>query len=284
MSEVSVVARPRTVAEAVRALADDPDATVLAGGTDLMVDVNAGRVRPTSVVSLTRVDELTRWRREGETIVLGACVTYADLERGELATLLPALAQAARTVGSPQIRAAATLGGNIATASPAGDTLPVLVALDAVVETAGPAGARQVPLVRLLTGVKRTGLRPGEIVTAVRVPLLRGRQEFLKVGTRNAMVISVAMVAVVTDLDGRSVRVGLGSVAPTAIRAWAAEQWVATYVDWERGRLTRAGVPTRFGERCAALARPIDDQRSTADYRRRAVAVCAPATAGHSPA
>ncbi|MGZ4593092.1 MAG: FAD binding domain-containing protein [Actinomycetes bacterium] len=269
------VAVPRSLEQALRALADAPDATVLAGGTDLMVDVNAGRRRPSAVVSLTRVPELAGWRREGDELVLGACLTYAEMERGELAALVPALAQAARTVGSPQIRAAATLGGNIGTASPAGDTLPVLAALDALVEVAGPAGPRRVPLLDLVTGVKRTSLGPGEIVTGVRVPVLRGGQEFLKVGTRNAMVISVVMVAVVVDLDGRSVRAGLGSVAPVPLRARAAEAYAAEHTHWSRGRVEGPAVVERFGELCAEATAPIDDHRSTAGYRRRAVAVCA---------
>jgi CO/xanthine dehydrogenase FAD-binding subunit len=269
------VAVPRSLAEAVRALDGDPDATVLAGGTDLMVDVNAGRRRLRSVVSLTRVPELGGWRREGDEVVLGACLTYADMERGELAELVPALAQAARTVGSPQIRAAATLGGNIGTASPAGDTLPVLAALDAVVEVAGASGVRRVPLEELVVGVKETSLRTGEIVTAVRVPVLRGGQEFLKVGTRNAMVISVVIVAVVVDLDGRNVRVGLGSVAPVPLRARVAEEYVAAHIDWSRGEASGPEVGKRFGALCAAAAAPIDDHRSSADYRRHAVAVCA---------
>jgi CO/xanthine dehydrogenase FAD-binding subunit len=269
------LAAPRSLAEALRALDDDPGATVLAGGTDLMVDVNAGRHRPTSVVSLTRVPELQGWRRDGDEVVLGACLTYADMERGELATLLPALAQAARTVGSPQIRAAATLGGNIGTASPAGDTLPVLAALDAVVEVAGVSGVRRVPLNELVVGVKKTSLQAGEIVTAVRVPVLRGGQEFLKVGTRNAMVISVVMVAVVVDLDGQNVRAGLGSVSPVPLRAHEAEAYVAAHIDWSRGEVSGPEVVLRFGALCAAAAAPIDDHRSTAAYRRQAVAVCA---------
>ena len=259
----------------MRALDDDPAATVLAGGTDLMVDVNAGRHRPTSVVSLTRVPELAGWRREGDEVVLGACLTYADMERGELATLVPALAQAARTVGSPQIRAAATLGGNIGTASPAGDTLPVLAALDAVVELAGRSGVRRVGLDELIVGVKQTSLRPGEIVTAVRLPVLRGGQEFLKVGSRNAMVISVVIVVVVVDLDGRTVRAGLGSVAPVPLRAREAEEYVGAHIDWSRGEVSGPEVAVRFGALCAAVAMPIDDHRSSADYRRQAVAVCA---------
>jgi len=269
------LAVPRSLAEALRALDDDLAATVLAGGTDLMVDVNAGRHRPTSVVSLTRVPELAGWRREGDEVVLGACLTYADMERGELATLVPALAQAARTIGSPQIRAAATLGGNIGTASPAGDTLPVLAALDAVVELAGRSGVRRVGLDELIVGVKQTSLRPGEIVTAVRLPVLRGGQEFLKVGSRNAMVISVVIVAVVVDLDGRTVRAALGSVAPVPLRAREAEEYVGAHVDWSRGEVSGPEVALRFGALCAAATTPIDDHRSSADYRRQAVAVCA---------
>jgi CO/xanthine dehydrogenase FAD-binding subunit len=266
---------PRTLDRALRALDDDRGATVLAGGTDLMVAVNAGRHRPRSVVSLTRIPELRGWRREGDDVVLGACLTYADMERGELATLVPALAQAARTVGSPQIRAAATLGGNIGTASPAGDTLPVLAALDAVVEVASVHGVRRVPLDELVVGVKKTSLQAGEIVTAVRVPLLRGGQEFLKVGTRNAMVISVVIVAVVVDLDGRSVRAGLGSVSPVPLRARAAEAYVAAHIDWSRGEISGPEVAARFGALCGGATAAIDDHRSTAAYRRHAVAVCA---------
>jgi CO/xanthine dehydrogenase FAD-binding subunit len=206
------------------------------------------------------------------------------MEQGELARLVPALAQAARTVGSPQIRAAATLGGNIGTASPAGDTLPVLAALDAVVEVAGASGVRRVPLMELIVGVKETTLRAGEIVTAVRVPVLRGGQEFLKVGTRNAMVISVVIVAVVVDVDGRNVRAGLGSVSPVPLRAREAEEYAARHIDWSRPGVSGPEVVERFGALCAAAAAPIDDHRSSADYRRRAVAVCASrALARHLP-
>jgi CO/xanthine dehydrogenase FAD-binding subunit len=240
-----------------------------------MVAVNAGRHVPGSVVSLRKVPELRGWRREGAEVVIGACVTYAEMEQGELAGLVPALAQAARTVGSPQIRNAATIGGNLGTASPAGDTLPVLAALDAVVETAGPDGRRSVPVLELLTGVKTTSLREGEIVTAVRLPVLRGPQEFLKVGTRNAMVISVVMAALVVDLDGRSVRLGLGSVAPVPVRARDAESFAQEHLDWGWRRLDGADVAARFGELAAAATAPIDDHRSTAIYRRHAVSVCA---------
>jgi CO/xanthine dehydrogenase FAD-binding subunit len=143
------------------------------------------------------------------------------------------------------------------------------------VETAGPAGVRQLPVLQLVTGVKTTTLLPGEIVTGVRVPVLRGPQEFLKVGTRNAMVISVVIVAVVVDLDRSAVRAGLGSVAPVPVRPREAEAYAAEHTDWAGRRTAGADVPLRFGELCAAATAPIDDHRSTADYRRRAVAVCA---------
>jgi CO/xanthine dehydrogenase FAD-binding subunit len=271
---------PRSLDEAVAALQETPDATILAGGTDLMVAVNAGTHRPEGVVALARVPELRSWRREGDEVVLGACLTYTEMEHGELASLVPALCQAARTIGSPQIRNAATIGGNLGTASPAGDTLPVLAALDAVIEIRGPAGTRSVPVLEFVTGVKTTVLAPGELVTAVRLPVLRGPQEFLKVGTRNAMVISVVMAALVVDLDGRTVRLGLGSVAPVPVRAREAEAYAEARVDWEgsgsgRARITDAAVFERFGELAATATAPIDDHRSTAAYRRHAVAVCA---------
>jgi CO/xanthine dehydrogenase FAD-binding subunit len=277
------VAVPRTIDDAVAALAELPDAQVLAGGTDFMVEVNFGHRRPTDVVALRRVDELRTWSVDGTSGVLriDAGVTYAEMQQPPLAELVPALAQAARTVGSPQIRNAGTIGGNLATASPAGDTLPVLAALDATVVVAGPGGARRtLPWHEFLVGPKRNALEPGELVVAVEIPPVRGPQEFLKVGTRNAMVISVASVAVVRDIDAGTVRCALGSVGPTVIRTGDAEAWLATSGAFgDFGSLRRAevteSVGVEFGRRVAAAARPIDDHRSTADYRRHAVEVCA---------
>jgi CO/xanthine dehydrogenase FAD-binding subunit len=269
------VLAPATVREVVTALHHDPELQLLAGGTDFMVEVNFGHRRPPGVISLHRVDELKGWRRDGDSIVLGAGLTYAEMERPPLAGLLPALAQAARTVGSPQIRNAGTLGGNLGTASPAGDTLPVLTALDATVVLEGSEGRREVPLTEFVVGVKRTTLAADEIVVASRVPVLRGPQEFLKVGTRNAMVISIVTVAVVVDLDRRTVRCGLGSVSPVPLRAHAAEAMVAPLVDWDAVRITDARAYGRFGALAADASTPIDDQRGTAAYRRHAAAVCA---------
>ena len=266
---------PRSLDEACAALAAHGDADVLAGGTDLMVAVNAGRHPVGTVVSLAQVDELRTWHRDGDDLVLGAGLTYHDLEHPDLAALVPALAQAARTVGSPQIRNAGTLGGNLATASPAGDTLPVLAALDAVVTVRAADGERSIPFDEMFLGPKRTSLRRGELIAAVRVPVLDGPQEFLKVGTRNAMVIAVASLALVIDRSVRSVRVGLGSVGPTPLRAPAAETFAAAHLDWDAFQVDEPTSLDRFGQLVSAAARPIDDHRSTADYRRHCVGVLA---------
>jgi CO/xanthine dehydrogenase FAD-binding subunit len=224
------------------------------------------------VVGLRRVAELQGWRREDGELVLGAGLTFTEIET-ELAEELPALAAAARTVGSPQMRNAGTLGGNLGTASPAGDSLPVLAALDAMVVLASRAGNRTLPMAEFVTGVKRTALAQGEIIREVRVPWLRGPQQFLKVGTRNAMVISIVCAALVIDLDGRTVRCGLGSVAPTPVRAGEAEAFIAGEIDWDGGPSAPAAAVARFGELAAAASSPITDHRSTAAYRRRAVQV-----------
>ncbi|HSS10303.1 MAG TPA: xanthine dehydrogenase family protein subunit M [Acidimicrobiales bacterium] len=265
---------PVTVDEAMTALSRHPDGQLLAGGTDFMVEVNAGGRRPDSVVALDRVAELRDWSASGTRLKLGAGVTYRDLMLPELARLVPALAMAARTVGSPQIRNTGTIGGNVATASPAGDTLPVLIALDATVEVVGTDKRRRVALADLIVGPKRTTLQTGELIASVEVPILRGGQEYLKVGVRNAMVIAVASLALIADLDGRTVRCGLGSVGPVPLRAPEAEAWLAGQVDWGAGRITDA-TASQFGEMVAEAVRPIDDHRSTAAYRRRAVEVMA---------
>lgn len=278
------VALPTTLDEAVQALADAPEAHLLAGGTDFCVEVNFGLRRPPAVVALRRVAELRRWGFDGPRLVIGAGTTYTDMVE-QLGDVLPALGAAARTVGSPQIRNAGTLGGNIGTASPAGDTLPVLAALDAEVTLRGPGGARSSPLVELVKGVKRTAIEPDEIVSHVTVEPPSGPQQFLKVGTRNAMVIAIASVAVVVDVARREVRCALGSVAPVPLRATEAELHGAQAIDWER--VQRRGETgddrlmlgqdalERFGELASLASAPITDHRATAEYRRRAVAVIA---------
>ena len=278
---------PTSVDEAVSALAD-PGVQVLAGGTDFMVEVNAGRRRPETVLSLGRIPALREWScpedagdPAGPVVRLGATVTYTELLSAGLAPRLPALAHAARTVGSPQIRNAGTVGGNLATASPAGDTLPVLAALEAVVEVAGPGGVRLVAVADFITGPKCNALEPGELVVAVRVPVLDGHQEYRKVGVRNAMVIAVASSwRWPSTATARTVRCALGSVGPGS-------RWAGRGAGGVAGRGHRLGTAARFtgrpgrrgpnlaGALVAGAARPIDDHRGTAAYRRHAVGVMA---------
>ena len=266
---------PTTVDELVEGRAAHPDALLLAGGTDLMVAVNAGALPVPGVIALRGVDGLRGWRREGDEVVVGAATTYADLLAPDVAALLPGMAQASRTVGSPQIRSTGTLGGNLGTASPAGDALPVLVALGATVELRSPGGGRSLPVGELLTGPKRTALAPDEVITSARLPVARGPQQYRKVGVRNAMVISVASVALAVDVEARTVGVGLGSVGPVPLPAPDACAFAVDAVDWATGALHEPGAADRFGELAAAACSPIDDHRSTAAYRRHAVRVLA---------
>jgi CO/xanthine dehydrogenase FAD-binding subunit len=270
---------PATLAEAVSALSERPDAVVLAGGTDLMVDVNEGRHHLGAeqlVMCVNRVPELRSWTldRAAGALRLGAAVTYAELAAEPLAGLLPALAQAARTVGSPQIRNAATVGGNVVTCSPAGDGLPVLAALDATVELASAEGVRRLPIAELMVGVKRTSLRPDELLVAIDVPLLHGWQGYAKVGVRNAMVIAISGACLALDEPSRSVRLALGSVAPTIVRAVEAEAHAAAAIEWDKMTISAEAL-AGFGELAAAASSPIDDHRSTAAYRRHSIGVLA---------
>jgi len=267
---------PTSLDGALQALADHPDATVLAGGTDLMVEFNGGHRRPSDVVVVNRVPELCTWRHDPATSTLriGAAVTYAEIESEPIATWVPALAQAARTVGSPQIRHAATIGGNVGTCSPAGDGLPVLAALDALVELTSAAGVRTVPFAEFMVGPKRTTRAAGELITAVTVPVLDGWQGYTKVGVRNAMVIATASVAFAVSNADRRVALALGSVGPTILRCPEAEAFAAEHADFAAGRLAADAVAA-CSELVRDTARPIDDHRSSADYRRHAVGVLA---------
>jgi CO/xanthine dehydrogenase FAD-binding subunit len=252
--------RPRDLAGVLDGLDAQPVTTLLAGGTDLMVDVNLAHERPDAVVALRRVDELGSW----DASFIGAGVTYARMETGPL----PALAELARTVGSPQIRAAGTLGGNLGTASPAGDTLPLLAALDAEVVLGSRAGTRTLRWDGFLLGPKRTALAPGELILGVRLPEhLPARQAFAKVGVRQAMVIAIVNCCVVRDEDGAT-RVALGAVGPTVLRAHAAEQLASSE------RLSSAGLD-EFERLVRAAVAPITDHRATASYRRHAAGVLA---------
>ncbi|GJF30107.1 oxidoreductase [Kitasatospora sp. NE20-6] len=251
---------PASVDEAVEALAATPGAVPVAGATDLMESVNAGRLRPAALIGLGRISELRGWRYEdGGTAVLGAGLTHARMDRPDFAALIPALADAARTAGPPQIRNVGTLGGNIATAAPAGDTLPVLAALDASATLTRAGASRDVPVSHLLTGLDP--LRPGELLTWVRVPLLHAPQVFLKTGGRSGPARATASVAVVLDPARRAVRCAVGAVAPVPLRPLEAEAWVAGCIDWDaRGEEGAQAIDpaalAAFGEYTAAACIP----------------------------
>ena len=271
---IVTVVNARTVDEVLSALAEYPDARLVAGGTDMMVEVNFGRHEVHDVVSLRRVDELRSWHRNDDgSIFIGSGLPYRFMEVGELADLLPALAQAARTVGSPQIRAAGTLGGNLGTCSPAGDGLPVLAALEADVHLRSVGGERRVKFQDFMTGVKKNSARHDELITGVTVPHLTGFQAYAKVGVRNAMVIAIASACFVHDASSNRVRLALGAVAPTIVRCLDAERFLDEVLNSPTQVSSRDA--DEFGRRAASASRPISDHRSTAEYRRHAVQVLA---------
>jgi CO/xanthine dehydrogenase FAD-binding subunit len=247
------VLTPRTLDEALSLKAEHPDAWPIQGGTDVMVALNFDRARPDAMLNLNEVAELRSWSRENGTLRLGSGVTYSEIEHGPLREELPALAQASRTVGSPQIRNRGTIGGNLGTASPAGDAIPPLVVEGAEVEVASTRGVRTLPLTDFVTGVKRNALERDELITAVRLTPSRAPQTFMKVGPRNAMVIAVVSLAVTA---GDELRACFGSAAPRPVLVTA----------------PRADAES-FAERVAEAAQPIDDVRGTEQYRRHALRV-----------
>jgi CO/xanthine dehydrogenase FAD-binding subunit len=266
--------QPETWTEALEMKAAHPDATPIAGGTDVMVELNLDHGRPPGIIDLTRIQELKEWGRHDGTLRIGAGVTYARLI-DELGDRLPGLAMASRTVGSPQIRNRGTVGGNLGTASPAGDAHPPLLATDAWVELASKSGTRFVPITEFFTGPKRNVMRKDELIAAVIVQPARGPQQFSKVGTRNAMVIAVCSFALAVDPAHQRVGTGIGSAGPTPLRAYDAENFIQGELDWERRTPLSDGTVSRFGDLVAAAAKPIDDVRGTAAYRRHALAVLA---------
>lgn len=262
---------PSSLDEATQLLSVNPGAHLLTGGTDMMVEVNFNHRHPETVIALRNIPEFQKWSIDTASglVHIGSSVPYATMERGELAEALPALAEAARTVGSPQIRAAGSIGGNLGTCSPAGDSLPVLSALDAVVHLQSESSHRSVPFAEFMVAPKKNSRLPNEIITGVSIPVTNGWQGYAKVGIRNAMVISVASVCLAIH-DGK-VRVALGSVGPTIIRCTKSEAWINS-VGLENVNQT---IAQEFGEHVRGESRPIDDHRSTAEYRRHAVGVLA---------
>jgi CO/xanthine dehydrogenase FAD-binding subunit len=247
------VLTPQTLDEALRAKADHPDAWPIQGGTDVMVALNFDRGRPATLLNLNEVEELRGWARDGGGLRLASGLTYAEIEHGELKGVLPALAEASRTVGSPQIRNRGTIGGNLGTSSPAGDALPPLLVEDAEVECSSVRGTRRIPLGEFVTGVKRNALEPDELITAVWLTPSNAPQTFMKIGPRNAMVIAVVSLAVSA---GDELRASFGSASPRPVLVTAPRDEADS-----------------FAERVAAAASPIDDVRGTERYRRHALQV-----------
>jgi CO/xanthine dehydrogenase FAD-binding subunit len=270
--------QPSSLREALEAKAERPEALPIAGGTDVMVELNFDHGRPDAILDLTRAGELAAWDRDDGRLRVGAGVTYTRAI-DELAAALPGLALAARTVGSPQIRNRGTIGGNLGSASPAGDCHPPLLASGAEVELVSAAGNRRLPVEEFFTGPKQSALRPDELIAAVHLPAATGPQQFAKIGTRNAMVIAVCSFALALDPERHRVGTGIGSAGPTPLRAPDAERFLEGVLDeeglWASRAPLREAAAARFGELAGQAARPIDDVRGTAAYRVHALGVLA---------
>ena len=270
--------QPSSWREALEAKAAYPEAVPIFGGTDIMVGINFARERPQAMLDLTRVPEISEWGEEDGRVRVGAGVTYNRILT-ELGGRLPGLAMASRTVGSPQIRNRGTVGGNLGTASPAGDGLPPLYASNAEIEVASAGGTRRVPVTEFITGPKRNVLKEEELISAFYVPRADGPQQYSKIGPRNAMVIAVCSLGLALHPGRGKVGACIGSAGPTPIRAGGAEEFIEGVLDerglWGSRVELEEPVLKRFAELVAAAARPLSDVRGTAAYRTHAVGVLA---------
>lgn len=275
--------RPASWEEALAAKAEHPSALPLAGGTDVMVEINFDHRRPAHLMDLNRVRELHEWEVGEETVRVGASVPYTRIIQ-QLDRELPGLALASHTVGSPQIRNRGSVGGNLGAASPAGDSHPALLAAGAEIEAESVRGTRFIPVDDFYTGVKRNALAEDELIKNIHVKKADGPQQFSKVGTRNAMVIAVCAFGIALHPETRTVRTGIGSAAPTPLRARTAEEFLDAALEeggfWDSGRTLPPSLARQFADLCAAACNPIDDVRGSAAYRRRAVGVMARRTLG----
>jgi xanthine dehydrogenase small subunit len=247
--------RPGTLAEALAALAETPSLVPLAGCTDVYVGLNAGTVKAQAFLDVWGLPALRGIESTDGMLRIGALCTHSDIiASGEVRAWLPMLAAACREIGGVQIQNRGTIGGNIANGSPAGDTLPVLAAADAVLVLAHRDGERRVPLTGFYTGYRATVLRPGELIHSVEVPRVEGRQWFRKVGTRAAQAISKIVMA---GVRGPASRIAIGSVAPIVLRLPRTEAALAAgATDDDLAGIMQMEIA------------PIDDIRSTATYRR----------------
>ncbi|WP_030752185.1 FAD binding domain-containing protein [Streptomyces sp. NRRL F-5135] len=270
--------RPVGWEDALAAKAEHPEAVPIAGGTDIMVEINFDQRRPRCLLDLNRVSELYEWSVGPESVALGASVPYAHV-MAHLRTELPGLALASHTVASPQIRNRGGVGGNLGTASPAGDAHPALLAAGAEVEVESVRGSRRIPIDAFYTGVKRNALEADELIKTVHIQKADGPQQFSKVGTRNAMVIAVCAFGLALHPTTRTVRTGIGSAAPTPVRAKDAETFLTAVLDeggfWESRQPLPPSAARQFAALAAGACDPIDDVRGTAGYRRHAVGVMA---------
>jgi CO/xanthine dehydrogenase FAD-binding subunit len=287
------VAFPGSVHEALDAMAARPDAVLVAGGTEVMALVNSGALYPSGLIAIDRIDELRGvWFTEQE-VVLGATTTCADLMHSDVRGVLPALAQAARALAAPGVRSRATLGGNLLSGKRAGgptapapgrDLLTVLVALNAVaVCLSALEGWRQVPVSSLYARDGGVELLPGELLTAVRVPLTGGPQGFMKVGTRGGSARPLVTFALAADQSTRTVSCAIGGFSPTAVRVDHAGQWLADHVDWDRSAIPEPSIYPRFA-RLIAEGLVVPHSAGPAgwttagvpqEYREKATEVCA---------
>jgi len=263
------VLRPRDVAEALRARKRHPDALPIAGGTDVMVEWNAGHRNDRTILDLSALTEWQQIRKRRDTIHIGALVTHTQLQESALVRKhAPLLTDACATIGGTQIQNRGTLGGNIANASPAGDTFPPLAVYEAIVHASSERAWREIRFGEIFAGVKKTTLLPDELIEGVSIPIPSRprRQLFRKVGTRAAQAISKTVVAGLLWLrrDGRvrELRFALGSMAPTTRRLSSVEAFVRDK------KLTPATI-SKACERLRDDVSPIDDIRSTAEYRLR---------------
>ncbi len=266
-----------------------PHATPVAGGTDVMVGLNLDHFRPAAMLDISRLSELGGCELSDSTLSLGAATTFTQIERDDrIVNATPALSAAARTVGSPQIRNRATIGGNIATASPAGDSLPVLVAVGAQIEVASAErGARRIPASEWVVAPKRSAAKDDELVTRIHMPVCAARhlasQQCCKIVTRNAMGISVTGFARHIDFEKGYVGTGIGSAGPTIIQAVEAENFLKVQMQGIEGDLRgkqpaeifSSAVIDQFAELVCGAAQPIDDVRGSARFRRHALVVLA---------
>ena len=277
--------QPTGLREALEAKAAHPEARSIAGGTDIMVEINFDRARPGAILDLTGVEELQSWEESGGRLRVGAGVTYSRIIT-DLGERLPGLSMASRTVGSPQIRNRATVGGNLGTASPAGDALPPLYADGAEIEVAalrnGSTQSRMVPVAEFIAGPKSNALAEDELILAFHIPQARGPQQYAKIGPRNAMVIAVCAFGLSLDVHNEKVAGCTGSAGPTPARTTEAEAFIEGVLEEERLWQTRQPISdaaiARFGELAAESTRPITDVRGTEAYRRHAVGVLAKRT------